>query len=161
ALDLQRYLNDPNVNVYRPAVPINYRGYVAHSKNLPTSEKLFRQGLSFSLDRERANQSIWQGLGTPMTLLWNSANPAYDANKDKAYAFDLDKAKSLIQQSGVSDTSIEIEYSGNSPDDAKVAQIWQQDLAKIGVSAALKSQEQAVWFQRYNTQAYKNVSMVL
>ncbi|MBV9326680.1 MAG: ABC transporter substrate-binding protein [Chloroflexi bacterium] len=161
ARDLQRYLNDQNVNVYRPSVPINYRGYVAHSKNPPTSEKTFRQALSYALDRERANQTVWQGLGTPMTLLWNSANVAYDAAKDKAYAFDLDKAKSLVQQSGVTDTSIEIEYSANSPDDAQVAQIWQQDLAKIGVNATLRSQEQAVWFQRYNTQAYKSISMVL
>jgi ABC-type transport system substrate-binding protein len=96
-----------------------------------------------------------------MTLLWNSTNVAYDAAKDKAHAFDLDKARSLIQQSGVSDPSIEIEYSTNSAEDAQVAQIWQQDLAKIGVNAALKPQEQAVWFQRYNTRAYRNVSMVL
>jgi len=161
ARDLQRFLKDESVNVFRPSVPTNYRGYVAHSKNPPTSEKLFRQALSFALDRERANQTVWQGLGAPMTLLWNSANVAYDGAKDKAYAFDLDKAKSLIQQSGVSDTAIEIEYSSNSPDDAQVAQIWQQDLAKIGVTATIKAQEQAVWFQRYNTQAYKNVSMVL
>jgi peptide/nickel transport system substrate-binding protein len=117
--------------------------------------------LSFALDRQRANQTVWQGLGTPMTLLWNSANVAYDAAKDNAYAFDLDKAKALVQQSGVSDTSIEIEYSTNSAEDAQVAQIWQQDLANIGVTATLKPLEQATWFQRYNTQAYRNVSMLL
>jgi peptide/nickel transport system substrate-binding protein len=161
ARDLQRYLNDPAVTVFRPSVPINYRGFVFHSQNAPTSEKLFRQALSFALDRERANQTAWQGLGTPMTLLWNSANVAYDAAKDHAQAFDLDKAKSLVQQSGVSDTSIEIEYSTNSPEDAQVAQIWQQDLAKIGVTATLKPLEQPVWFQHYNSRMYRNVSMVL
>jgi peptide/nickel transport system substrate-binding protein len=161
ARDLDRFLKDQTYTVYRPPVPINYRGWVAHSQNPPTNEKLFRQALSYALDRQRANETVWQGLGMPMTLLWNSANVAYDAAKDKAHAFDLDKARALIQESGVGDTSIEIEYSTNSPEDAQVVQIWQQDLAKIGVNATLKPQDQATWFQRYNTRAYRNVSMVL
>jgi peptide/nickel transport system substrate-binding protein len=161
ARDLDRYSKDPTYTIFRPNAPTTYRGYVTNTQNTPTSEKLFRQALSYALDRERANQTAWLGLGSPSTLLWNQNNVAYDAAKDKAHAFDLDKAKSLVQQSGVTETDIEIEYSTNSTDDAQVAQIWQQDLAKIGVAATLKPLDQPTWFQRYNTHAYQSISMVL
>ena len=61
----------------------------------------------------------------------------------------------------MSDKTIEVEYSTNFTDDAQTGQIWQQDLEKIGVTATLKPLDQATWFQRYNTSAYRNVSMVL
>jgi len=159
--DLDRYSKDPSYTIFRPNAPTTYRGYVAQCQNPPTDNQAFRQALSYALDRERANQTAWLGLGSPSTLLWNQTNVAYDAVKDKAHVFNLDKARALVQQSGVTDTSIEIEYSTNFSDDAQVAQIWQQDLAKIGVTATLKPLDQPTWFQRYNTNAYRNVSMVL
>jgi peptide/nickel transport system substrate-binding protein len=161
ARDLDRYLKDQNYTVFRPSAPTTYRGYVAHAGNPPTDNKLLRQALSYALDRQRAAQTVWLGLGSPATLLWNANNVAYDATKDNGHAFDLEQARSLIQQSGVAEKAIEIEYSTNFGDDAQTAQIWQQDLEKIGVTATLRPLDQATWFQRYNTSAYKNVSMVL
>ena len=57
-------------------------------------------------------------------------NPAYDAAKDQAYAFDLDKARSLIQQSGISTPAVEAIYSTASADSATVLQIYQADLRR-------------------------------
>jgi peptide/nickel transport system substrate-binding protein len=161
ARDLARYLKDPNYTVYRPTVQAGSRGWVAHAQNPPTDNKLFRQALSWALDRERVNQTVWLGLGEPADIAWSTTNPAFDAAKNRLYTFDLDKARSLIQQSGVADTSIEIEWSTAFYDSPQVAEIWQQDLAKIGVNATLKPLDQPTWFQRYNARQYRNVSLVL
>jgi len=69
------------------------------------------------------------------------SNPAYDAAKDQAYPFDLEKAKALVAQSGVSNPQVDAIYSAASPDNANILQIFQADLAKIGVTLNLRATE--------------------
>jgi len=40
-------------------------------------------------------------------LPWLRASPAYDAAKENFYTFDLDRAKSLFEQTGVKDLSMD------------------------------------------------------
>jgi peptide/nickel transport system substrate-binding protein len=107
----------------------------------PTTNQQFRQALNASIDRQRWTDSVLPGVGTPKNLPVTSTNPAYDAAKDQASTFDLDKAKSLLGQSGVSNPQLEAVYSAALPDFQTVMQIWQQDLAKIGVTLTLKATE--------------------
>jgi peptide/nickel transport system substrate-binding protein len=107
----------------------------------PTANKLFRQALNYTIDRQRWTDTVLPGVGTPKSLPVVNTSPAYDAAKDKAYAFDLDKAKSLVQQSGISNAQIEGLYSASTPDYQAVLQIYQADLAKIGVTLTLKPTE--------------------
>ena len=107
----------------------------------PTTNKLFRQALNASMDRQRWAESVLPGVGSPKSLPVVQSNPAYDAAKDQANTFDLEKAKSLLSQSGVSGAQLEAVYSAAQPDFQNVLQIWQQDLAKIGVTLTLKSTE--------------------
>ena len=107
----------------------------------PTTNKLFRQALNASMDRQRWTESVLPSVGSAKSLPVVQSNPAYDAAKDQANTFDLDKAKSLLSQSGVSGAQLEAIFSAASPDYQNVLQIWQQDLAKIGVTLTLKSTE--------------------
>jgi peptide/nickel transport system substrate-binding protein len=107
----------------------------------PTANKLFRQALNYAMDRKRWTETILLGVGTPKTLPVVATSPAYDATKDQAYAFDLDKAKALLQQSGIADPKVDILYSTAAPDYATAAQIFQADLARIGVTLTLKPTE--------------------
>src|SRR5919198_3876287 len=93
------------------------------------------------MDRKRWTDTVLLGVGTPKALPLAPTSPAYDATKDQAYAFDLDKAKSLLQQSGVSNPTVEVQYNASAPDFASVLQIYQQDLAKMGIMLTLKGQE--------------------
>jgi len=107
----------------------------------PTTNKLFRQALNASMDRQRWTESVLPSVGSAKSLPVVQSNPAYDAAKDQANTFDLDKAKSLLSQSGVSGAQLEAIFSAAAPDYQNVLQIWQQDLAKIGVTLTLKSTE--------------------
>ncbi|MGH2364423.1 MAG: ABC transporter substrate-binding protein, partial [Chloroflexota bacterium] len=104
----------------------------------PLDNKDFRQALQYSIDRKRIADTVYLGTGQPVDLPFAPTSPAYDATDDRFYTFDLDKAKALVASSGAKSPSIDFTYASTSAQFALLAQIWQGDLAKIGVTLNLK-----------------------
>jgi peptide/nickel transport system substrate-binding protein len=116
----------------------------------PMDNKQFRQALNYAIDRQRFTDTVMKGFtGEPRALPWAKSSPAFDAEKNKAYAFDLDKAKSLVAQSGVTNANFDITWSlaGYASEYQQLATIIQGDLAKIGITANLKPTEPAAFTQ--------------
>ncbi|HEU0166328.1 MAG TPA: ABC transporter substrate-binding protein, partial [Chloroflexota bacterium] len=112
----------------------------------PFDKKELRQALNYAIDRKRFVDTIEGGVGEPEALPWLAASPAYDATKKNAYTFDLAKAKSLLQQAGV--TSLEMDFLPNPPSTAQpdgFGQIYQADLAQIGIKLNIKELDNATW----------------
>jgi peptide/nickel transport system substrate-binding protein len=97
--------------------------------------------------------TVYQGLTDPVDLPFAPSSPAYDAADDHFYTFDLAKARSLLASSGVSNASIDINYSSASREAAATAQIYQADLARIGITLNLKPLDPVV-----NNTSIRNVS---
>jgi peptide/nickel transport system substrate-binding protein len=123
----------------------------------PTDNKLVRQALNYALDRQRIADTVWHGLVNPITLPWSSTSPAYDAVKNAAYAFDLDKAAALLAQAGVTNTQLDITWGAGPSEYATMAQIYQADLAKLGFSVTLKPLEAAAFLAVRNNIDYEGV----
>jgi peptide/nickel transport system substrate-binding protein len=139
--DAARLQNDPK---YRVILNKNSGASYVVQPNCtldPTGTKQLRQALQYGIDRQRIADTILLGLGAPNNLPWYPTSPAYDAAKDKTYTFDLDKARSLLQQAGLSDVRLDFNYSTAVAEAASMAQIVQADLAKIGVALNLKPTE--------------------
>jgi peptide/nickel transport system substrate-binding protein len=118
----------------------------------PTTNKLFRQALNAAIDRKRWTDAILLGYGQPKTLPLARPNPGYDQARDQSLSFDLDRAKSLLQQSSVGAPPIEVLWNSTVVDNATVMQIYQQDLAKIGLNITLKPTEPVAFVdQTYNS----------
>ena len=118
----------------------------------PTTNKLFRQALSAAIDRKRWSDAVLLGYGAPKTLPLAPPNPGYDQARDQAISFDLDKAKSLLQQSGVGTPPLEVIWNATISDYATVMQIYEQDLARIGLNLTLKPTEPVAFVdQTYNS----------
>jgi peptide/nickel transport system substrate-binding protein len=110
--------------------------------------KLVRQAVGYAIDRQRFADSIMKGfVGAPQELPWASISPAFDAEKNKTYAYDLDKAKSVLAQSGASNVEFDINWAlaGFSAEYAAVAQVIQADLAKVGIKTNLKPTDPAAF----------------
>jgi len=137
----------------------NYMGAAFNTTQPPTDNKLVRQALQFALDRQRLASTIWQGVEHPLTLLWYPSSPAYDAQKDKTYAFDLDKARALLAQAGASGVALDFNYASTVPDFGRVGQIWQADLEKIGVNLTLKSTDPVALTNAMQRQQYNGVAV--
>ncbi|MBV9896454.1 MAG: ABC transporter substrate-binding protein [Chloroflexi bacterium] len=152
--DVARLSNNPNFGVtfHQYSGGANLIFVQAKDGAGPTTNKLFRQALSASIDRKRWTDAVLLGYGAPKTLPLAPPNPGYDATRDQAISFDLDKAKSLLQQSGLGTPPLEVIWNATVADYATVAQIYQQDLAKIGLNLTLKPTEPVAYVdQTYNS----------
>jgi peptide/nickel transport system substrate-binding protein len=123
----------------------------------PTDNKLVRQALNYALDRQRMADTVWHRMVKPVTLPWSSTSPAYDSGKNLAYAFDLDKARSLLAQAGVGTAELDITWGLGPSEFTTLAQIYQADLGKIGLSATLKPLEAGAYLSMRNHIDYRGV----
>lgn len=120
-----------------------------NSTRPPTNNKKFRQGLSASLDRNRMVDQVFLGLGERRTLPWPPGTIAYDAAKNELDPFDLNRAKSLIADSGVNPTDLDCIFQPGIGHDI-TSQIWQSDLAQIGVKMNIKTLDMTTWVDQNN-----------
>ncbi len=99
-----------------------------------------------------------QGLVKPLALFWSPTGPAYDEAKNAGLPFDLDKARSLLNEAGVSSLKADLLYIPNSyPVLTPFAQVYQADLAKIGVTLNIRSMETATWLAEVNGVRYNGL----
>src|SRR5258708_5216017 len=127
----------------------------------PFDNKVARQAMNYALDRKRIADTVLQGTVPPKALPWPQSSPAYDPNKEQAYAFDLDKAKSLLAQAGLSSLSVDMMPFPGIPELVDLATIYQSDLAKIGVSMNILRVDVATWLDQANNRKYKGFNTVL
>ncbi len=119
--------------------------FEANIRNAPTSNKLVRQALQFAMNRQRVVDSVLLGQGGVTAEGWPATSIAHDPALANAYTFDLDKAKSLLQQASVGPVELEfLVYQANA-DLVQFAQIFQSDLASIGVTVNLKAVDPPAW----------------
>ena len=74
-----------------------------------------------------------------------------------AYQFDLDRARSLLQGAGITSLDVEILPLGDYPELTAMAQIYQADLAKIGVALTIKNVESSAFYDQVNGRKYRGL----
>jgi peptide/nickel transport system substrate-binding protein len=122
----------------------------------PTDNKLVRQALSYALDRSRIVSTIYLGTGNPEALPWEPNSLAFNAVKDNANAYDLDKAKALLAQAGASNLAFDLVVStGNqSQEFNSLAQLYQSSLASLGINLTIKPYDTATYLDQINNHKY-------
>jgi peptide/nickel transport system substrate-binding protein len=138
--DGKRLQSDPRFVIYTDTVHGTINMIVCNTTVAPTNSKQFRQALNYGLDREHFVNTVTLGVSQPRVLMWPEQSEAFEASKASAYTFDLDKARSLAAASGVQPV-LDYAYTGNDPIGTGLGQIFQQDLAKAGITLNLKPME--------------------
>jgi peptide/nickel transport system substrate-binding protein len=151
--------SDPRFQVLHASQTGQSWNLVANCRVDPTSNKIVRQALNYALNRQRIADTAWRGHAVTKALPWAARSPAYDAHKNQAYGFDLEKARSLLTSAGVSELTVDLSWP-TSLDFATSAQIYQADLASIGVSAMLKPLAPAVFLPALVNGAIQGLAMV-
>ena len=133
--------------------------YVGSVVNYPPLDNVkVRQAINYAIDRERYAKTALVGLGEAQAIPWPKYSLAYDPDQAKAYKYDLDKAKQLLQQSGVTKLEATLTTSaGTSVNWVTLAEMLQADLAKIGFKLIIETVETAVWRDKLNNR--KETSM--
>jgi peptide/nickel transport system substrate-binding protein len=154
--DLSRLKSDPG---FQAIVHPNSGFFYGMGYNVtkpPFDNKVVRQALNYAIDRQRFVDTALFGLGKAEDLFWAPGSPAYDAGKQNVYAYDLDKAKSLLAQAGVGNFDMEIVFQA-AADGNTLAQIWQEDLAKLGVTLAIRNLQSAAFLDQVFNLSYNGV----
>jgi peptide/nickel transport system substrate-binding protein len=123
----------------------------------PFGDKRVRQSLNYALDRTRFAEAILLGTGEPVVLPWTPSSPGYDATKNGLYGFDLEKSKALLAQAGVTGLEMDGLIQANNAELLAFSQVYQNDLAKIGVKLNIQKMEAAAWLDQVNNVKYRGI----
>ena len=141
--DIAKLKADPNLQVLEQE-GLNV-GYLAMNVKKPPFDNVkVRQAINMAIDKDAILAAVYQGAGKaaknpiPPTI-WS-----YD-DSIQAYPYDPEKAKALLAEAGVKDLKTDLWYMPvqrpYNPDAKKMAELMQADLAKVGITAELKTFE--------------------
>jgi peptide/nickel transport system substrate-binding protein len=122
--------------------------YLINVTTPPFDDQRVRQAMSLAIDRKRFTTTLMYGLTEPTFVMWTENSPAWDAAQDTG-EFNLDKARHLLADAGYPkgfETKIQT-TSSVLPEFFQFNQVFQSDLAAIGVKATIEDME----FQQYVT----------
>lgn len=119
---------------------------MVNSAKGPTADVRVRQALDMALDRKRFAQTLLFGATDSTCEIWPKSSPAYDPSLENC-KFDLTAAKNLLDQAGYADGfDLAFDVSRQTvPELADFAQVYQADLAKIGVRLKINELENTPW----------------
>jgi peptide/nickel transport system substrate-binding protein len=107
----------------------------------PFRNEKFRQAFNYLMDRRAILQVGYAGLGEVMALPWVPASPAADKSYDTKYAFDLEKGRALLKESGLSQAEMngwKLLVNGGDQSLVAISQVVQSTLGKVGLNIELE-----------------------
>jgi peptide/nickel transport system substrate-binding protein len=137
-IDFVRLKADPKYQAVITPMPGYFYMFQPNVTFKPLDDKRVRQALNYAIDRKRIVESVILGQGITMATPWRPNSPAFDATKQDAYAFDLDKARSLLSDAGASNLTLDMVVAAGVTEYATMTQIYQNDLQKIGITLNIK-----------------------
>lgn len=125
----------------------------------PFNDRRVRQAIVYGVDRNAINTTATNGLGKVLGAPVPPTDPWYTDLSHK-YPYDPAKAKQLLAQAGKSKLTVNFTVP-NLPYCQTIAQVVKSDLAKIGVTANLHTQEfPAVWLDKTFTQKDYDLTVI-
>lgn len=126
----------------------NRVGYLGLNTTTPELKDVrVRQALLFALNKDEMNQAAYldkEYYETPYSFL-PVANP-YTTKEVETYKQDLDKAKKLLADAGVSNLTVNLGYNATDPAQTLQATLIQEQLGKIGVTVELAGGDSTALF---------------
>ena len=158
AQDVQLLSSHEDITVYENTPP-EYKNFSMNILREPFDNQLVRQAMNYALDREKVRTMVNSGEGDIRFLPIVENSPFYDEEAASYYSFDLDKAKALLTEAGYPN-GFDFTLTVNMGIDGclEQAQVYQSDLAKIGVNATIEPLESASFFPRLTAGDFDMVS---
>ncbi|MFA5521695.1 MAG: ABC transporter substrate-binding protein [Castellaniella sp.] len=144
--DIQEVRNDDRL-VFMPVTGLGFQQLIFNvnngegAKDNPFADKRLRQALQYTIDREAINQVVGNGIYEPAQQAFPPAspyhNPAYPPTTP-----DIDKAKALLKEAGVSEVRANLAF-GNNTITSSVAEMLQAMAGQAGIHLNLRPTEYA------------------
>lgn len=155
-IDFLRLKKDARFTTIQSDVSTGFYCFGVNCTWAPMDNKLVRQAMNWSINRKRWIDNYFGGTTQPESLEWFPGTPMYDAAKANRYTFDLDKAKALLKQANVGNLTLDMVLIP-SPESAALVQIFQADLASIGITMNIVNMDLAPWLDLVNNRKYNGM----
>ena len=152
-IDFLRLRKDPKYATVVNDVPTGMYCFGLNTTWAPLDNKMVRQALNYAINRKRWVENYFQDTSVPISLEWYRGTPMHDDARENFYTFDLDKAKSLLQQSGVGPFAMDMVLI-TSAESTPLVQIYQADLATLGITMNIVNMDLAAWLDNVNNRKY-------
>jgi peptide/nickel transport system substrate-binding protein len=114
-------------------------GDSAQADNPLGKDKRLRQAFSLAIDREAANQIVYEGTSVAGNQPFSPQSPWYDKDVPVP-ARDIEKAKALVKEAGFDRVPVELIVTNN-PVSMQMMQVVQSMVAEAGFDVSLKATE--------------------
>ncbi len=116
----------------------------------PFDNENIRLAVNYATDRAAIMEALYFGFGSPQALPFSSASPAFDEQLNEALSFDVEEARRLIEESGLSGDELTGTMLVNAPDGAsqRASQILQAQLAELGLNLELELRDSAEYTEK-------------
>lgn len=111
---------------------VTYDMLINHAKE-PFNDLKFRQAVSYGIDRNAINQAVTLGTGVAASSIMSPTLEYFDKSLP-VIERDVEKAKSLLAESGKDGISFELIQNAGTADEEKAAVLIQAQLAEIGIT---------------------------
>lgn len=127
-------------------------GYMAiNVKQIP--DQKVRQAIFYALNKEDINNAVY--LSEENYLVPTSFMPPisqfYTENVE-LYETNIDKAKSLLEEAGVENLTVELSYNGSDAAQATQAALIQQQLSEAGITCELNGMDSTAMFEQLESE---------
>jgi peptide/nickel transport system substrate-binding protein len=154
--DLKRLQGNANLDVIITAYGSLVDDVVMNVSKPPFNNPKVRQAINLSMDRDRFAKNFYAGFSGSACLPYPANSPGYFDDQAKGCEFNLDKAKQLLKDAGL--TTVEANFltsSKSNPAGSMLAQILQADATKIGINLKIEDLEASLYRSRVQAKDFQ------
>jgi peptide/nickel transport system substrate-binding protein len=131
-------------------MPSNDYWYLAlNQAREPWNDVRMRQAIAYAIDRDAIVQATSYGTATANQLAIPNGNPWY--TEYDTYGHDIEKAKSLLRDSGAGPRNLDMLVTNEYPETVTAAQIVADNLAPLGITVNIRTVDFATWLDEQNS----------
>lgn len=142
-----KYASDPAYSVVTyPEGRVNYMGVNKFCSTFDDPKVL--EAVFAALDRDQIIQGAYgQGMAEPANSIFSNVNLFYDSTV-KSYGRDLDKAKQLVEETGLGDKTLKLYFNADRVYMKETALVIQQQLKEAGINLEVTPIESSGFFTK-------------
>ncbi|MCC9076867.1 ABC transporter substrate-binding protein [Litorilinea aerophila] len=129
---------EPGIVVGQTPPGFGFYAFIMNVRTPPFDNVLVRQAMNYAIDRDKIIQTAFHGEAIPVKVPYPPTSWAYAPDLEDYYTYDPERARELLAEAGYPDGfSTEMMIRGTGGPHLDIAQVYQQDLAAIGVQVEL------------------------
>lgn len=136
-------------SLHLAVTPSNDYWYLAlNEAKPPWNDVRVRQAIAYGIDRDAIVQATSYGTAALNQLAIPQGNPWFSPYD--TYSYDLDKAKSLLDEAGAQPERLDMLVTSEYPETVTAAQIIADNLAPLGITVNIRTVDFATWLDEQN-----------